>query len=325
MNARKLGSPSAYPVVMASHLRLASLPPELAALVAEAERAHRWSDAADALAEWRHANPDEEHAELDVAHAHCLFYDATDIASNVEEACERALELLTRAVRLGFPSAALKSLRAKIRRVLKGEREVAAQIEALLSADPDSLDEDGLSSLAYRLAEKDDPRAPPLYLQLAELAAAELEAARAAAANPRTIANLEYRVRDHRERAAFALLRLGRWDEAEPILVEICAYPIQGHMTVLQAYARRVEHALTEGDHDRAMALFDEARTRGERTHQFPMFAQEQRILLSYLLEREDLERLRPVVERMEHRGRRKLTPEVEAELDRALALLAGR
>ncbi len=307
---------------MASHLRVDALPEELGALVADAERARRWSDAVDAIAEWRHAHPDVEHAAIDVAHAHCLFHDATDVALDIETSCERSLELLTRAVRLGFPSSDLKSLRSKIRGVLKAEQKVAAEVEALLSADPETLDERALSDLAYRLAQKDDPRAPELYFRLADLSAAQLEGARAAG-DERKARDLEHRVRDRRERAASALVRLGRWAEAEPLLIETCAYPEQGHMSVLQAYGRRVEHAIVRGDHDAATALFDEARTRGAGSHQFPMFAPEQAVLLTYLLDREDLDRLRPVVEEMQRRGRRRLSPETEAQLDRAEALLA--
>jgi hypothetical protein len=133
-----------------------------------------------------------------------LFEHALDVVNEMVPRCERALQLLDDAVRLGEPEAKLRGLRGKIERVRDGElaaaRAADAQLEKLRRRRPEKLDYWDVMKLADATARTDPSRAASYY-ELAE-AAAKKDVWR----------------RDARNHRAACFAKAGAWDAAIPLL-----------------------------------------------------------------------------------------------------------
>lgn len=240
--------------------------------------------------------------DLLVAYAVVLFEDTVCIM--VDEVATRfpqILELLKEAVSLGYPAAALKRFRARVRRLLKRDADNRAAVLALLDEDPATLDLRSVTRLAFALAEK--PASAARGGELYRLAWQRYQAEGAAA----------HRVDDNRGRAALAFAKAGRWADALPELRWLVSEETKAvdSWQIQFAWCALLEHARKTGDDATLRADFDAARAWAKSNADvFPVPRPFQDKVLRWFVEADDDVRLRQVVEVMIPRRTRKNTDE---------------
>jgi hypothetical protein len=284
-------------------IRTERLPTELRRLVREQDA---WT-VAERTAELLEQRKD---ADLLVAHVVALFVDTVEIMVDaVEERFPEMLDLLSEAVKLGYPASDLRKLRGRIRRILKKQRERRAEVLALLDEDPETLDIRSVTSLAYELGQK--PTTAHHAGELYYLAADRYDAENAP----------PYQINDNRARGALAFAKAKKWDRClEHLETLVSDTPIGvADWAVGFAFAHLIDHELEQDDYEAATVWFDRAvqwaQDADRSTDYFPVARPRQDQYLRLFLQHDDTARLAVIVDVMqEERTSRNMTEEV-AEL----------